>query len=169
MNKISSLFILIFATFSAFATTDIALSKKIKPKLQNKIIRDLSLLDSFPFRTATDLKTLHVLGISELSAETAGSWLNKRVKYIVEENLPLKKVLYVEKDNVDFPTPDTKTFSDVKTMGTASSVMMTNLGAGLYMQGKTEHRLYGIKISSNRVRINSPQSGVLQIQKSAFR
>lgn len=182
MNKISYLFILVLASFSffgsAFGASDIILSNKIKSTQQKKITQDLELLDNFQFRDQADLKTLRVLGLSELNAATANEWLHDRVKYIVEEKVSLKKLLYVELRNIDYPNSQTQLFSASDLMSNnqdiSSFITMTNIGAEAYLRGKAEHKIYGMKIKQTRprktiqVRVDSPRVGVLQIGTGLF-
>jgi hypothetical protein len=163
-------------SFSAQATSVVVLSNKIKPQLQNKINQDLAILDAFPFRQTIDLKTSRVLGIPNSTNEVFGAWLNKRVKYIIEENLVTKKTVSVEQENVDYPTPLTKLYSqtDLNKQATASVVMMGNIGSQYYIEGKNQHKLFALKVSQQSpkkpilVPIDSPRAGVLQIGAALF-
>jgi hypothetical protein len=172
----SFILIMAFLSLSTHAASDIILSSKIKLKLRKKITQDLAVLDTFPFRSNTDLKTLRVLGIADLTTETASTWLNDRVKYIVEEKLVSKKSLSVEQENVDYPSPLIRPFSDYETTTQAppSLVTMTNIGSAFYIQGKSEHKLFALKVSqpfpkkSIQVRIDSPRAGIIQIGAGLF-
>lgn len=178
MNKISYLIILVLTSFSVYGASDIILSNKIKPKLQNIINRDLDLLENFQFRDQADLKTLRVLGMSNLNAMTANEWLNDRVKYVVEEKISLKKLLYVELKNIDYPNSESQLLPSAgaatSNQDISSFITMTNIGAEAYIQGKAGHKLYGMKISQARpkkairIRIDSPRAGVLQIGAGLF-
>lgn len=178
MNKISYLIILVLTSFNAFSASNIILSNKIKPKLQNIITRDLELLENFQFRGQADLKTLRVLGMSYLNAITASEWLNDRVKYVVEEKVSLKKLLHVELKNVDYPNAESQLFSSAGSTTSnhniSSFITMSNIGAEAYIQGKAGRKLYGMKITQARlsktirVRIDSPRAGVLQIGAGLF-
>ena len=167
------------SSLSAFGATEIILSSKIKKKFKNSIIHDLEVLDNFEFRSVADIKTLRVLGIAELNSDTVGTWLNQRVKYIVEENAFSKKKLHVEKYHVQYPNSQPQPFSskeeqDGDELEEISSIIMTNIGAEIYMQGKNQHQLYGVKIPQSKphkpiyVRLDTPRAGILQIGAGLF-
>lgn len=183
---------------NANAASDIVLSKKIKKDLQTKINRDLNLLDSFKFAKEADPATLKLMGLSSLNAATASDWLNQRVSYIIEENafsifnLLIKKSVYVERKNVQYPDADiipysmsAEIFQDIDnyvidheaTVTDADGggmTVMSNVGAALYLGGKQKEVQYGLKVSrgflrpSTKVDITSPRTGIIQIGEGLF-
>jgi hypothetical protein len=181
---------LILASFLATAAiaqaNDITLSRGIKNHLRDKIERDMNVLENLKFKTSPEEGTLKLMGVSELNAQTATNWLSERVNYVIEENalsvlkLLIKKSVYVERQGVDFPNNDVLPYSmDPKNKASLFNeeegvVVMSNIGAGLYMAGKNESKVYGMKISRGllkkgiRVSVESPRSGIIQIGEGLF-
>ena len=184
---------LILATSSTVVSaSDILLSKSIKPDLRSKIERDLSLIESYKFSTKASDITLKVMAVDKLNAETATAWLNKRVSYVVSENalsvfnLMIKRIIYVDRKDIDFPNSDVipysmenyiqKNFVELSSGLNAetSFTVMSNIGSALYMGGKKERQVYGMKISrgllksAEKVNITSPRAGIIQIGEGLF-
>lgn len=183
----------ILATASLAHASDITLSEKIKNDQQKKIERDMNVLDSIKFKDA-DSKTLSVMGLSSLNSTTAAKWLNNRVNYVIEEDalsifkLLVKKIIYVEQDNVSYPNGNVLPYSQdpanqpgvlASNFGATTSedkgiVVMSNIGSGLYMGGKSEKKLYGMKVSRGlfrkqiKVTVDSPRAGIIMVGEGLF-
>lgn len=193
--KISLLFVILIASMGSFASSDIYLSKKIKSNLRQKINQDLERLKNYHFRETNNKRTLDVMGVSSLNSYTALDWLNARVNYVVEEkalsfvNLLLKRAIFVERTGVIFPNHEIVPYSsDLKSIyeiaeenidheginAEKSYVVMSNIGAALYLNGKNEGKVYGMKISkgflrkSEKVVVESPRAGIIQIGEGLF-
>lgn len=188
------IFATLLATSAMTQANDIVLSEKIKNSLKSKIERDMSVLDNLKLKDASP-RTLEVMGVSTLNASTASKWLNDRVNYVIEEDalsilkLLFKKTIYVEQANVAFPNGNVLPYSqDPKNqllelpinleMTTAKEAevltVMSNMGAALYMGGKSSNTLYGMKVSRGllkkqiKVTIDSPRAGVIQVGEGLF-
>lgn len=160
--------------------SEIMLSKSIKPELRNKIERDLNVLENFKFSAKANPMTLNVMGLSALNSSTATEWLNQRVNYVISEkalslfNLLIKRVVYVETKNVDFPNADITPYSTGGVNAEEGFTVMSNIGSGLYYAGKKERQVYGMKVSrgflhrSERVAVTSPRAGIIQIGEGLF-
>lgn len=186
----------ILATFLATTTiaqaNDIYLSEKISNSFKSKIEKDMSILDGLQFKEVNP-RVLEVMGLTTLNASTATKWLNNRVKYVIEEDalsilkLLFKKTIYLEQSNVSFPNGDVLPYSQNPenqskattivpsfTSEKKSVVIMANMGAALYLGGKSSNNLYGMKISrgflkkSIKVTIDSPRAGIIQIGEGLF-
>lgn len=178
-------------TFLAIGSTqgnDIILSKGINARLREKLEIDMQVLDNLKFKSNTNKATLDLLNISTLNTQSAVDWLGQRVNYVIEENalsiikLIIKKSIYVERENVQYPNADIHPFSSTEsssnfvetTKEDDGVTVMSNIGSGLYMAGKKEQKLYGIKISRGllkkgiKVSIESPRSGIIQIGEGLF-
>lgn len=179
----------LLATAAVANASDITLSKGIKNQLRDKIERDMNVLDNFKFNSTADEGTLKLMDMTSLNATTASSWLEKRVKYVIEENalsvlkLLIKKTVYVEREGVNFPNADILPYTlDPKNKAPSlysaeegeGVVVMSNIGAGLYMGGKNENKVYGMKISRGllkkgiKVAVESPRAGIIQIGEGLF-
>ncbi len=194
MNIKTSIAGLLILSNIAFANTDIILSKKIKPELKELINHDLNVLDSFPFQSEVSDKSLSILGLTQLNSRTASDWLNQRVNYVIEEkafslfNLLVKRVIYKADSNIQFPNADELPYALEDKAGSIFNqnldhqganeekgmVVMSNIGAALYLGGKKEESVYGIKISrgllkkAHKVELRSPRAGVIQIGEGLF-
>lgn len=182
MKKIILASLLATSAVSAHAS-DILLSKSIKSGLRTKIERDLSLLSAFKFKGDTSEQTLKLMGLNSLNAVSAEDWLEERVNYVIEENalsplkLLLKKSIFIEREGVLFPNPNSVPHALATGHLAAEEegmVVMSNIGAGLYMAGKAEKKVYGMKISRGllkpglKVAVESPRTGIIQIGEGLF-
>jgi hypothetical protein len=191
---------MILASLLAVAATanasDIMLSKSIKPELRKKIERDLDLINSFKFKGEANSQTLKVMGLSSLNGETASQWLNERVSYIISENalspfnLIFKRAIFIDRRGVEFPNQGVIPYSMDKSIMQATTdeeavslsgldeqksfTVMSNIGSALYLAGKKQNAVYGIKVSkgflrgSEKVAMVSPRTGVIQIGEGLF-
>lgn len=186
MKSLIASSLILASTISLVKADDIILSKSIKSDLRQKIVKDLEVLNNFKFNQNTDKETLKLLNINSLTAETAKSWLGERVNYVIEENaltlykLLIKKVIFVERSGVTFPNqtviPYSSELNSESILGKESEAMtvMSNIGAALYMGGKKEQKVYGMKISrgllksSIKALAESPRVGIIQIGEGLF-
>ena len=170
----------LLVTTTSIHANEIILSSKIKNVYKSKIERDLDVLNNINFQTAHP-KTLQIMELTNLVSSSASKWLNERVKYIVEEEalstekLFSRKTLYIEETNVSYPNINSIINSTLSTSKTTDSyVLMSNLGAAIYLKGKSLNTLYSLKISNGnfkskiKVKIDSPRSGVIQIGEGFF-
>lgn len=177
----------LLATTATAHAADITLSKGIKNHLRDKIEQDLNVLENFKFKGEAEVETLKLMGMTNLNSATATGWLEDRVSYVIEENalslvkLLIKKVIFVEREGVTFPNAGVIPFS-IDPANKSSSMfseeegvtVMSNIGAGLYMGGKNERKVYGIKISRGllkkgiKVPVESPRAGIIQIGEGLF-
>lgn len=166
---------------------DFTLSSAIKKDQKNQIERDIDVLNNFLFIPNSNTpETLKVLDLETLSAQNARAWLEERVKYIIEESAFSKvktlfrRASYVERENALYPEAQTKPFSlnnaetEIAPTEKETKIVMTNVSADLYVQGKKEERVYGININRGlikrpiKIAINSPRAGVIQIGAGLF-
>ena len=182
---------MILASSVSWGSSDIYLSKSIKGKLRDKIEKDLSALDQIQFKSDSLKPTLRIMGLKELNAHTANDWLNQRVNYVVSENalslfnLLIRRVIYVDRENVDFPNAEIAPYSlemmDQSKMQLQAGLnsekamtVMSNIGSALYLSGKNDHKVLGMKISrglfrsSEKVAVDSPRAGIIQIGEGLF-
>lgn len=175
----------LLATSTMVNASDITLSKSIKSELRGKIENDLNVLNNLKFSSDTSNETLKLMGLGTLNSQTASDWLGERVNYVIEENalsllkLLVKKVIFVERNYVTFPNANVLPYSlDPKNKAMNEEgggvTVMSNIGAGLYLGGKQESMLYGMKISRGllkkpiKVVVESPRAGIIQIGEGLF-
>lgn len=174
----------LLATTSLAQANDIYLSEKIKNSMRNKLLNDMTVLDNLKYKEANP-RTLEVLGIPALNTASSVKWLNDRVNYVIEENalslfkLLIKKTIYVEQEGVSFPNGDVLPYSQdprnqLTTAEEQGVTVMSNMGAAMYMGGKSNRTLYGMKVSRGllkkqiKVVIDSPRAGVIQVGEGLF-
>lgn len=177
-------------TLSVASASDIMLSRSIKPELRHKIERDLKVIENFKFAGKANQATLKTMGLFSLNAASVTDWLNQRVNYVVSENalslfnLLVKRVVYVERENVDFPNSHIiphsmqneirKNYVESGFNAEEGFTVMSNIGTALYVGGKNERQVYGMKISrgllrkSEKVAVTSPRAGIIQIGEGLF-
>lgn len=192
MKKFRVIGLVLATSISLVNASDIYLSSAIKPDLRSKIEKDLKIVENFNFNIKPNDQILKVMGISTLNGQSASEWLNTRVNYVVSENalslfnLLIKRVIFVDQKNVDYPNAKIIPYSEEKlvqqisaetdkaTNAENSFTVMSNIGAALYMGGKNERQIYGMKISrglfkkAEKVLITSPRAGIIQIGEGLF-
>jgi hypothetical protein len=172
------------ATITIAQANDIQLSRGIKSDLRNKIARDMETLNNLKFSSDIEEGTLQLMGVSDLNAQTASTWLNTRVNYIIEENalsvvkLLLKRTIQIERQGVTYPNTDVLPYSsDPKNASNADDkgfVVMANVGTALYVGGKSDGNVYSLKVSrgllkkATKVIVESPRAGIIQIGEGLF-
>lgn len=187
-------FILLF--ISSHSKAWIYVSEKVKEKNRTLIRGDLTYLYQRTFDQANvPPSMLALLDIKELSGHSLYSWLHQRVNYVVEDNyFNLLKILsgsvYIINRNQLYPPNEIESELIYKTEDVSivspslptiplrneeeGFVVMQNLGAAVYLKGKEDHILYGMKISRGlfRLRIksvlSSPRAGIIQIGDGLF-
>lgn len=180
MNKIALTFLLTISTHTF--SNEIVLSSKIDKDLAPKILKDLQVLNSFEFNHPVDLTTSEIFGVKELTGTALNKWINDRVKYIVEEDytsltkMLTLKTLSVEEKNVLYPNPNVLPFSldESAFRNERTMTIMSNVGSAVYLTGKFEKKLYGMKISQDpskqqiKLLVKSPRVGVIQVGEGLF-
>lgn len=151
-----------------------------------KLERDLSVLSELKFSSTTSNSTLNLFKVDKLSSENIKQWLEDRVHYVIEEKafsvlkLLVKKVVFIEKENVQFPHKNEipfaldPTHSSIMDSEDEGVTVMSNTGAGLYLAGKKDNIVYGLKISRGLLKAplkpvaESPRVGIIQIGEGLF-
>ncbi|WP_412471802.1 hypothetical protein [Halobacteriovorax sp. RT-1-4] len=107
--------------------------------------------------------------LEEVSGPFLYNWIYNRVKYIVGQDYNVRGRNYVTKRGHTFPAtplPGSSSFNNTDAFG--GVVVMSNIGAGLYLSGKKSKLLKGTKINRNKVFATSPRVGILQIGEGLF-
>lgn len=178
--------IFVLLNSSSFASaSSLILAKDIKSDISKILNKDLDLLSHFQFSNEDSPQILAVMGLSHFSNQSITEWLEERIHYIVSPqttsamNIKLKRSIYVEEKNIIYPNPDLIPYSkELKLMGNispdeeeiiSSSVQLNNIGSAVYLSGKKEKILYGIKIpngyfkSAKKIIVDTPRVGIVQI------
>jgi hypothetical protein len=137
---------------------------------------DLTRLSDFKFSNISK-EELAILGLKELSANSANKWLSDRIEYITEsvDNNQLNKILKVSSRPYPYSNPGILPIieeSDVEPSGEGVTVM-SNLGAGIYNWGKTVGRLVSMEMNTENegrhfVSLTSPRSGIITVGEGLF-
>lgn len=182
--KTTALTLAIATLFFNVQAQEFTYSENISNTQMKAIDRDLSVLKNLKFKEPS-ARTLEIMKMEKLDSGSATKWLNDRVSYIIaEKDASLSRILsglaiYTEKDFQLYPNASTNPLNDLnELMGTTEKsnavTIMANIGAGVYMLGKQQQRLYGLKISrgflkkQRRVPVTSPRVGIIQIGEGLF-
>lgn len=139
------------------------------PKNQVEALKvDLRYLYQNPL-TKADPQFLGVAQVQIGDGPNLHNWVVNRVRYIVGENYQLDDSNIITTKYNRFPNtplPDGLSAMD----GNEGSVktVMSNMGAALYLYGKKEKVLYGIKFDGESVYAKSTRVGFLQVGEGLF-
>ena len=141
------------------------------PSDQAAILKaDLGRVSTMNFPGA-DAEMLRVMGLDKADSSSLSSWLGSRVGYVISENFDIEKNLVVVRENVNYPyageMPDIDRQSSLfggKLNEERGTTVMSNIGTALYLIGKQESVLAGVKLPGiGTVAMTSPRVGVVQI------
>lgn len=128
---------------------------------------DLSYLYKNPIKSPVSA----FAAMTELSTTDGANmhnWLLNRVKYIVGETYELSNDNIVVKRFHTFPnTPLPPAFESMTGTDEVTTVM-SNIGAAVYLIGKKEKMLFGLKLDNSKVYAKSPRTGILQVGRGLF-
>ncbi len=107
-------------------------------------------------------------GLTAVNGASMHNWLLNRVKYIVGETYELTDENIVTKRFHSFPkTPLPPGFESAAGSEEVTTVM-SNIGAAVYIIGKKENMLFGLKLDNSNVYAKSPRAGILQVGRGLF-
>lgn len=99
-------------------------------------------------------------------------WLYARSKYIVPESFKTdQNTVKVIKEHHIFTNPALPTLEKGRSVepGATIQVVMSNLGAGMYLGGKMQNAVFALKIpGQGEVPITSPRAGIFQVGAGLF-
>lgn len=138
------------------------------PNGQARILKeDLNYLYNLPFeKSAFEFQTM--IGVSQVDGAHLHNWIYNRVRYIVGESYNPRGRNLVKKKGHTFPQTPLPPLIVNRTNQYAGTIVMSNLGAELYLSGKKEKALRGIRINRKEVWASSPRVGILQIGDGLF-
>lgn len=96
------------------------------------------------------------------------NWVFNRVKFIIGEDFDLRGRDLIKKKGYNFPTNPLPPSVIKRTNQFAGVVIMSNVGAELYLTGKLEKVLKGLRLNRNEVMATSPRVGILQVGAGLF-
>lgn len=115
-----------------------------------------------------------VAALYKVTADTNNmqEWLYARSKYIVPESFKTDpSTVKIIKPHHIFSNPTLPTLEKGRSVdpGATIQVVMSNLGAGMYLGGKMQNSLFALKIPGvGEVPITSPRAGIFQVGTGLF-
>lgn len=103
-------------------------------------------------------------GLSRVDGENMHNWLLNRVKYIIGQDYELNSRNIVAKKGHKFPSTPLPELSAHQ----AALVIMSNVGSAVYLSGKFDNTLFGLKLDGETVYGKSTRMGVLQVGEGLF-
>jgi len=183
--KTTLLVISLVLTQSLFAANgEIKCSKKVASRHEKKILRDIERLDQLKFSGETSAEDLSILGVDHVDAARMKDWLTDRVQYIIDDSEPIDR-LKLDVASRYYVYPEVSVFPDMESVASGpvfgfqipkaerAVTVMSNIGAVLYMAGKSSKQLLQVKIplslfKADKVLVNSPRTGIIQIGEGLF-
>ena len=169
MKKIAALTIALTmsSSYAAEHFAGIEFHSSVPKEQVNALKADLTYLYKTPVtKTLPAFATMS--GITKMDGANMHNWLLNRVKYVVGETYELTDANVVVKRFHTFPnTPLPAGFESA--VGTEEvTTIMSNLGAAVYLIGKKEKMLFGLRLDDNNVYAKSPRTGILQVGRGLF-
>lgn len=96
------------------------------------------------------------------------NWIFNRVKFIVGQEYDLKGRNLIKKKGYNFPATPLPPSVVNRANQFVGVVVMSNVGAELYLTGKLEKTLKGIRLDRNEVMAQSPRVGIIQVGEGLF-
>jgi hypothetical protein len=139
------------------------------PKNQIETLKtDLRYLYQNPL-TKADQQFMATAQIAVGDGQNLHNWLLNRVRYIVGESFKLDEPNIVAGPYDRFPnTPIPDAFKAIAADSGGVKTVMTNIGGALYLVGKSQKALYGVKFDGETVYAKGPRIGLLQVGEGLF-
>lgn len=106
--------------------------------------------------------------LSKVDGAHMYNWIFNRAKFIVGEDYSFTGRNLVKKKGHIFPATPVPPSVANRMQSYAGTIIMSNSGAELYLTGKLEKTLKGIRLDRNDVFATSPRVGILQIGEGLF-
>lgn len=116
---------------------------------------------------------MSVTGISKTQGPELFNFLANRIRSIVGENFKMSETSFFQRSDFAFPKTPLPDLTSVAESAqpffeSREQISMTNIGAALYIGGKSAKKLLGIELDGTRVYATSPRIGILQIGEGLF-
>jgi hypothetical protein len=118
-----------------------------------------------------DPALLATMKIPSFDRSTVRQWLEDRIQYIVPENVDSSRLATLETNYTSYENPDAlpPAIAPCRAQANEGHVVMSNIGALIYLVGKAKHVLFGVTADGlGTIRMTSPRSGVLQVGEGLF-
>lgn len=128
---------------------------------------DLKYLYTNPIKDV-DSQFQVMAGLPKVDGTHMFNWLYNRVKYIIGQDYKLRGRNVVKKTGHTFPATPLPPSIVNRNNQYAGIIIMANIGAELYLTGKRDKILNGIKLDNKTVFAPSPRVGILQVGEGLF-
>lgn len=131
---------------------------------------DLTYLYQNPFKQ-TDPELKNLTGVAKVDGAHMYNWVYNRVRYILGEQFNTSRNIVTQKGHKfpSTPLPKLSSHQSTNSYSAYGAVMiMSNIGAELYLNGKSKNTLWGLKINGKKVFAPSPRVGILQVGEGLF-
>lgn len=139
------------------------------PKVQIQTLKeDFIYLYNTP-ETEVDSEFKTVFELTDVNGAELYNWVFNRVRYIVGQDYKRTGRNLLKKKGHVFPStplPDGVFEKGFHTYGAV--IIMSNLGAELYLTGKNENILKGLRLNREEVYVPSPRTGIVQVGEGLF-
>ncbi|HLW55919.1 MAG TPA: hypothetical protein VKY27_00955 [Bacteriovoracaceae bacterium] len=170
MKRIITTSAILAFSFSAMASEKFAgihLDSSMPSSQIRTLKSDLTYLYSNQIKE-TDPQFQEMAGLAKVDGPHMYNWIYNRVKYIIGENYKTYGRNVVTKKGHRFPSTPLPAVVANGTNSYGAVMIMSNVGAGLYLYGKRDKVLKGLKIDRKNVFAVSPRVGILQVGEGLF-
>lgn len=138
------------------------------PASQMQVIKeDLIYLYRNPIKDV-DSSLQSMAGLPKIDGHHLYNWIYNRVKYIIGEDYKISDKNLVKQTGFQFPATPLPPMILNGTNQYSNVLVMSNAGAELYVTGKRDKVLKGLRIDNKVVFATSPRTGILQIGEGLF-
>jgi len=131
---------------------------------KNYLIGDIELVSSLNMSVNRHQQYVSYVGVSDFSAASLASWLQARTKLIVGESFDYERAAVPGENRSYNPQVLADNYDAVGKIQT----VMFNLGAYIYLNGKSSSKLYNIQLGTGSYPVLSPRVGIFQIGEGMF-
>lgn len=112
--------------------------------------------------------TKELFELEEIDGPILYNWIYNRVKFIIGEEYVIRRRDILTQSGFTFPSSPLPYHAFDKVDAYGGVVIMSNVGAGLYLEGKRDRKLKGLKINRKKVFAKTPRVGILQVGEGLF-
>jgi hypothetical protein len=157
-------------TSDANRVGNIFFDNNLSNKERGAFVAAFQYLDARPTPQA-DSDLLRYMGIAAFDRTSVRQWIEARVQYIVPESVDdgRASVLDAHYDRYENPKEIPAVLAPCLTSSTRGHIVMSNVGAMIYLVGKIKHLLYGVRADGiGQIAVTSPRSGILRVGDGLF-
>ncbi len=135
------------------------------------IKRDLNYLVKNDLLNA-DEDLREILNQNDMTGLALHNWIYNRVKFIIGEDYKMSGRNYLSSrltfTGFQYPNTPVPVIEKSATSSLAGSVIMSNVGTGLYFNGKRDNLLKGLRLDGKKIFAKSTRVGILKIGAGLF-